>query len=188
MRPASVLDYRKFEQAMESFWLFYATAMQQGPDSIPFFAGKILVAGWFFFCLVILSTYTANLTAFLTANRFTTDINSINDLASQTEILYGTVRDSSIVDFLQTSTQSVHQRMYRFITTNDDTLVDNGEEAIRRVEHKTKGDYIFIWDEPFLGYVASNQPCKSQVIGKKFNAHAYGLDCRRKCLIRKTFH
>ena len=162
-------------EVSRSFWVFYTSAMQQGPETIPSVSGKILVGGWFFFCLVIVATYTANLAAFLTANSFTTNINSLNELAKQSDILYGTVKDSSILDFLNESTLPIHQRMYDFMTSVDGALVDTAEEAIQRVERQTKGDYIFIWDEPILEYFASNEPCQSVVIGRKFNMHAYGL-------------
>lgn len=41
--------------------------------------------------VIIVSTYTANLAAFLTASRTKTNINSINDLAAQSEIKYGKI-------------------------------------------------------------------------------------------------
>ncbi|XP_062504664.1 glutamate receptor 4-like [Corticium candelabrum] len=163
------------KEVTNSLWIFYTSAMQQGPETIPSLSGSVLVAGWFFFCLVIVATYTANLAAFLTSKSFTTHINSIHDLAAQTEIVYGTVRDTSIVDFLETSTLPVHRRLYNFISTTDHTLVETAEEAIERVHERTKGEFIFIWDEPILEYIASNRPCKSQVIGKRFSMHAYAL-------------
>ena len=174
-------------EGINSFWLFYTSAMQQGPERIPFVSGRIIVAGWFFFCLVIISTYTANLAAFLTTNSFITDINSLDDLASQTETQYGTVRDSSIVEFLKTSLHPVHQRMYRFINASDDALVDTADEAIRRVKYQTKGNFIFIWDEPILEYAASHPPCKSHVIGKRFNTQTYALAMPKQMPYAKNF-
>ena len=159
----------------KTFWTFYTAAMQQSPDAIPSVSGKVLVAGWFFFCLVIVATYTANLTAFLTAKSFATNINSLHDLVQQTEVKYGTVNDSSIIDFLKSSKLSVHQRMYDYMMSVDDSLVDTAEDAIRRVQNPSAYDYIFIWDQPILDYVASHQPCVSHVIGRTFNQQAYGL-------------
>jgi hypothetical protein len=39
--------------------------------------------------MILVATYTANLAAFLTARRLSTNINSVEDLGSQTEIHYG---------------------------------------------------------------------------------------------------
>ena len=91
-----------------SFWFVYTTFMQQGPDVIPSIAGKVLVAGWFFFCLVIVATYTANLAAFLTVKSFEDSIKSLDDLAAQTETVYGTVADTSVTDFFKTSQRNFH--------------------------------------------------------------------------------
>ena len=158
-----------------SLWFFYTTAMQQGPDHIPSLSGKIIVAGWFFFCLVIIATYTANLAAFLTVKSFAEGIHSMDDLAKQTEVVYGTVKDTSITEFFKNSPVDVHQRMYAFMTTTDGALVDTAEEAYSRVQLQNKGPYVFIWDEPILDYVASRNPCKSQVVGRAFNSQGYGL-------------
>jgi glutamate receptor, ionotropic, invertebrate len=41
---------------------------------------------WWFFSLILISSYTANLAAFLTVDRMVAPINSADDLAAQTEI------------------------------------------------------------------------------------------------------
>ena len=158
-----------------SFWFTYTTFMQQGPDVIPSIAGKVLVAGWFFFALVIVATYTANLAAFLTVKSFEDTIRSLDDLAEQTETIYGTVRNTSITEFFATSPLEVHKRMYWYMVNTEGALVDTAEEAYDRIHYRTKGDYIFIWDEPILDYVASHEPCKSQVVGRSFIPQGYGL-------------
>jgi hypothetical protein len=156
-------------------WFLYTTFMQQGPDVIPSIGGKILVAGWFFFSLVIVATYTANLAAFLTVRRFEDSIQSIDDLAAQTDIVYGTVKDTSITEFFATSPLEVHRRMHWFMTNTPGALVDTAEEAYDRVHYRKQGEYVFIWDEPILDYVSSHKPCKSQVVGRAFIPQGYGF-------------
>ena len=51
---------------------------------------------WWFFTLIVIATYTANLAAFLTVTRMESPIESLNDLAQQTKISYGTVKGSSL--------------------------------------------------------------------------------------------
>ena len=48
----------------------------------------IIVAGgvWWFFSLILISSYTANLAAFLTVDRMVAPINSADDLARQVRI------------------------------------------------------------------------------------------------------
>ena len=166
INPYSLNSNRRSEESVShgSFWFLYTAAMQQGPDNITSISGKILVGGWFFFCLVIIATYTANLAAFLTVNSFADGIDSLEDLEKQTVVRYGTVEDSSVIEFFNHSS-------YKALKT----LVESTEEAYERVENPAESPYVFIWDEPILSYRASHDPCKSQVVGEPFNFEGYGL-------------
>ena len=55
-----------------------------------------MVAGmWWFFTLIMISSYTANLAAFLTVERMESPIESAEDLAKQHTIKYGCVKGGS---------------------------------------------------------------------------------------------
>ena len=58
---------------------------------------------WWFFTLIIISSYTANLAAFLTVERMSTPIESAEDLADQSDISYGTLIDGSTMSFFRLS-------------------------------------------------------------------------------------
>ena len=51
--------------------------------------------------MIIISSYTANLAAFLTVERMDSPIDSADDLAKQTKIEYGAVRDGSTMTFFK---------------------------------------------------------------------------------------
>lgn len=51
------------------------------------------------FTLIIISSYTANLAAFLTVQRMEVPIESADDLADQTNIQYGTIHGGSTMTF-----------------------------------------------------------------------------------------
>lgn len=59
------------------------------------------------FTLIIISSYTANLAAFLTVQRMEVPIESVDDLADQTAIEYGTMHGGSTMTFFQVRT-SLH--------------------------------------------------------------------------------
>ena len=58
-------------------------------------------SAWWFFTLIIISSYTANLAAFLTIERMDMPINSADDLVKQREIRYGTVENGSTQQFFK---------------------------------------------------------------------------------------
>lgn len=66
-------------------------------------AGRLAGSSWWFFTLILISTYTANLAAFLTVERMLTPIKSADDLAKQTEIKYGTLQSGSSKTFFEVS-------------------------------------------------------------------------------------
>src|SRR6218665_2580604 len=67
-------------------------------------SGRLAGSSWWFFTLIIISTYTANLAAFLTVERMLTPINSADDLVKQSEIRYGTLDAGSSRDFFKVRT------------------------------------------------------------------------------------
>lgn len=69
-------------------------------------SGRIVGSVWWFFTLILISSYTANLAAFLTVERMVAPINSAEDLASQTEVEYGTLYHGSTWDFFRVSLYS----------------------------------------------------------------------------------
>lgn len=56
---------------------------------------------WWFFTLIIISSYTANLAAFLTVERMITPIENAADLADQQDISYGTLEGGSTMTFFR---------------------------------------------------------------------------------------
>lgn len=62
---------------------------------------RIIGGIWWFFTLIIISSYTANLAAFLTVERMESPIDSADDLAKQTKIEYGAVKDGATMTFFK---------------------------------------------------------------------------------------
>uniref|UniRef100_A0A6Q2WV32 Glutamate receptor n=1 Tax=Esox lucius TaxID=8010 RepID=A0A6Q2WV32_ESOLU len=85
-----------------SFWFPVGGFMQQGSTIAPRALSTRCVSGvWWAFTLIIISSYTANLAAFLTVQRMEVPIESVDDLADQTAIEYGTMHGGSTMTFFQ---------------------------------------------------------------------------------------
>ena len=56
---------------LNSLWFATASVLQQGPDSTPLApSGRLLASTFWFFILILISTYTANLAAFFTSKYY----------------------------------------------------------------------------------------------------------------------
>lgn len=65
---------------------------------------RIFAASWWFFCLIIVSSYTANLAAFLVVETPAKTIKSAEDLAELNgEIQYGAKKGGSTYNFFKVS-------------------------------------------------------------------------------------
>ena len=77
------------------------------------FQSRIVGGIWWFFTLIIISSYTANLAAFLTVERMATPIANSDDLAEQSDIHYGTLHGGSTMTFFRDSQIETYQKMWR---------------------------------------------------------------------------
>ncbi|VDL65389.1 unnamed protein product [Nippostrongylus brasiliensis] len=83
-------------------WFTLAAFMQQGTDILPrSISGRIASSAWWFFTMIIVSSYTANLAAFLTLEKMQAPIESVEDLAKQTKIKYGIQGGGSTASFFK---------------------------------------------------------------------------------------
>ncbi|XP_025836785.1 glutamate receptor ionotropic, kainate 1-like [Agrilus planipennis] len=156
-----------------SFWFAIGTLMQQGSDLNPKATSTRIVGGiWWFFTLIIISSYTANLAAFLTVERMITPIESAQDLAEQTEISYGTLEGGSTKTFFRDSKIGVYQKMWRFMESRQPSVfVQSYEEGIERV---LKGNYAFLMESTMLDYVVQRD-CNLTQIGGLLDSKGYGI-------------
>lgn len=60
---------------------------------------RMIAVLWWFFTLILISSYTANLAAFLTMSRMEAAITNAEDLAKNAEIEYGTLKSGSTRNF-----------------------------------------------------------------------------------------
>lgn len=65
---------------------------------------RLIVGFWWFFALIVTSSYTANLAAFLTKEQMEVSIENVEDLAAQSVIKYGAVLGGSTLGFFRVIT------------------------------------------------------------------------------------
>ncbi|XP_032308641.1 glutamate receptor ionotropic, kainate 2 isoform X4 [Drosophila ananassae] len=156
-----------------SFWFAIGALMQQGSDLYPRATSTRIVGGcWFFFCLIIISSYTANLAAFLTVERMISPIESAADLAEQTDISYGTLEGGSTMTFFRDSKIGIYQKMWRYMENRKSSVfVKTYEDGIKRV---MDGNYAFLMESTMLDY-AVQRDCNLTQIGGLLDSKGYGI-------------
>uniref|UniRef100_A0A4W5QYF0 Glutamate receptor n=1 Tax=Hucho hucho TaxID=62062 RepID=A0A4W5QYF0_9TELE len=158
---------------INSVWFGVGALMQQGSELMPKALSTRIVGGiWWFFTLIIISSYTANLAAFLTVERMDSPIDSADDLAKQTKIEYGAVRDGSTMTFFKKSKISTYEKMWAFMSSRKNTaLVKNNREGIQRV---MTTDYALLMESTSIEYI-SQRNCNLTQIGGLIDSKGYGV-------------
>ncbi|XP_044270328.1 glutamate receptor ionotropic, kainate 2-like isoform X2 [Tribolium madens] len=156
-----------------SFWFATGTLLRQPSGVNPQATSTRIVGGiWWFFTLIIISSYTANLAAFLTVERMITPIENAEDLAGQTEIPYGTLESGSTMTFFRDSMIETYKKMWRFMENRKPSVfVPTYEEGIQRV---LEGNYAFLMESTMLDYTVQRD-CNLTQIGGLLDSKGYGI-------------
>ncbi|XP_069379720.1 glutamate receptor ionotropic, delta-2 isoform X2 [Paralichthys olivaceus] len=177
-----------------SMWFVYGSFVQQGGE-VPYttLATRMMMGFWWMFALIVISSYTANLAAFLTITRIENSIQSLQDLSKQTDLPYGTVLDSAVYDQVRSKSMNPFERdpmysqMWRMInrTGGGDNNVEESKEGIRKVKF---GRFGFVWDAAVLEYVANNdEDCSFYTVSSRAPDRGYGIAMQHGSPYRDIF-
>ncbi|XP_015783422.1 glutamate receptor ionotropic, kainate 2 [Tetranychus urticae] len=156
-----------------TLWFTIGCLMQQGCDVMPrALSTRVLAASWWFFILILVSSYTANLAAFLTVERMVNPIESVEDLAKQTKIHYGCLMSGSTQAFFKNSNFSTYARMWSFMeSTRPSVFVESNDKGVERVK---KGDYAYLMESTSIEYIVERE-CDLYQVGGLLDSKGYGI-------------
>uniref|UniRef100_A0A8C4IRL8 Glutamate receptor n=1 Tax=Dicentrarchus labrax TaxID=13489 RepID=A0A8C4IRL8_DICLA len=159
-----------------SLWFSLGAFMQQGCDISPrSLSGRIVGGVWWFFTLIIISSYTANLAAFLTVERMVSPIESAEDLAKQTEIAYGTLDSGSTKEFFRRSKIAVYEKMWSYMKSAEPSVfAKTTPDGVSRVR-KSKGKFAFLLESTMNEYIEQRKPCDTMKVGGNLDSKGYGV-------------
>uniref|UniRef100_A0A8D3B1L7 Glutamate receptor n=1 Tax=Scophthalmus maximus TaxID=52904 RepID=A0A8D3B1L7_SCOMX len=159
-----------------SLWFSLGAFMQQGCDISPrSLSGRIVGGVWWFFTLIIISSYTANLAAFLTVERMVSPIESAEDLAKQTEIAYGTLDSGSTKEFFRRSKIAVYEKMWSYMKSAEPSVfAKTTPDGVARVR-KSKGKFAFLLESTMNEYIEQRKPCDTMKVGGNLDSKGYGV-------------
>ena len=128
-----------------------------------------------------MATFMANLTASIIACKLHSSIldtpnlenpRYFTDLSRSTNLLFATVKDSHVAQYLQRSNLEYMRKIWlRIEKCGAACLVTNVDEGIRRA---TQGGVVFIWESPLMRYHASRD-CRLRHIEQTFDFLSYAM-------------
>lgn len=174
----------QFSSLQNAFWFTMGSIMQQGSDLVPgAISTRILASIWYFFTLILISSYTANLAAFLTAARMGSPIENANDLARQTKIGYGCLGGGSTYSFFKKHNDPVIKRMWTYMETARPTVFTaSNKEGIERV---LRGDYAYLMEATSIEFLVERN-CNLTQIGGLLDNKGYGIATPLKSPLRSA--
>ncbi|XP_023194921.1 glutamate receptor ionotropic, NMDA 3B [Xiphophorus maculatus] len=149
--------------------LFGRTVSSKTPKC---WTGRFLMNLWAIFCLLVLSSYTANLAAVMVGEKTFEEVSGIHDAKlhhPSQGFRFGTVRESSAEDYMKKSFPEMHEYMRRF---NEPTT----PEGVATLKTDPPQLDAFIMDKALLDYeVSIDAECKLATVGKPFAIEGYGI-------------
>ncbi|KAE9552974.1 hypothetical protein FO519_003811 [Halicephalobus sp. NKZ332] len=158
------------------FWFTLAALMQQGTDIFPRSLGGRIASGvWWFFTMIIVSSYIANLVILSTISHTYIPVESVDDLVKQARIKYGVQQGGSTAQFFKNSPLEIYQRMWGFMEAQDPSVFTSSyAEGIERVRMEN-GEYAFILEDTANEYVNTRLPCDTMKVGANLNLISYSI-------------
>ncbi|XP_029700154.1 glutamate receptor ionotropic, delta-1 isoform X3 [Takifugu rubripes] len=177
-----------------AIWIVYGAFVHQGGDGVIASAAlRIVMGSWWLFTLIVCSSYTANLAAYLTVSRMDHAIRTFQDLARQMDVDYGTVRDSAVYDYFRNKgtnpleQDGTYAELWRTMSKNGgmEHSVSSPSEGIRKAK---KNPYAFLWDMAVLEYAAlTDDDCTITVSGNSMSSKGYGIAMQHGSPYRDLF-
>ena len=151
-------------------WMVSAGFVGQNGDIFPnCSSGRLLLLVWWFFVKIILSMYTANLTASLTVDQLGSSLTSVKDLFSQREYTWGVLPDRH--------TESL---LLNHIDTEYGEIAEGSVQGVpslaQALDMVRAGKFVLIDEGPVLTYNMKDD-CDVYSVGDEFQSfeYAWGL-------------
>lgn len=141
-----------------------------------------LAGVWYFFTLILVSCYTANLAASLSVEKFVYPFNSAKDLITMDipevqRIMFGCKSSGSTINFFKNSKDPLYQKIYERMIANPHWLAKTNLEGELRVR-ESNYDYAFFMESATIDYKLERN-CSIVKIGGLLDHKGYGIAVRR---------
>ncbi|XP_022115207.2 glutamate receptor ionotropic, kainate 2 [Pieris rapae] len=168
-----------------SFWFTLGSVLTQGSEIAPI-AVSTRMAGsmWWFFTLIMVSSYTANLAAFLTVESKFYAIKTIQDLASNPyNIKYGAKENGATFTFFKESDNLLYQKMYKYMEDHPELMTQTNDIGLEWVKDESK-NYAFLMESTSIEYMVERN-CDVAQVGGLLDSKGYGIAMKKNSPYRQ---
>lgn len=163
------------------FWFTMGSLMQQGSEIAPIGIATRMIAGlWWFFTLIMVSSYTANLAAFLTVESLFTPVKSIEDLATAPGVQYGAKSGGATANFFRDSNYSVYKKIWEHMETHPDEMTSENPKGVEKADQE---NYAFLMESTSIEYTIERF-CNLTQVGGLLDNKGYGIAMRKNSTYR----
>ena len=150
-----------------SIWMVGTGLVGKNTRLLPYsMSGRFLLFSWWFFMLIIMSVYTANLTAFMTLSNLGVQIDDVQNLLGQTKYEWGVIGNRNPETLLLTNKNKVYTQI-----AEKGVALSSLEEALERLRN---GSFVFIDEGPILRHHLKDD-CDMFTIGNEFQSFEYSF-------------
>ncbi|XP_017769340.1 PREDICTED: glutamate receptor ionotropic, kainate 2-like [Nicrophorus vespilloides] len=165
-----------------SFWFTIGSLMQQGTEIAPIAVSTRMVAGmWWFFTLIMVSSYTANLAAFLTTENPDSPFTNVHELvqrAPKAGIKYGAKKNGATANFFRDSAVEDYKKIYDNMKNyEDEMMMKENKDGVTRAESEDE-QYAFFMESTSIEYEIQRH-CSLTQIGGLLDEKGYGIAMRK---------
>ncbi|KAF5280668.1 hypothetical protein FQA39_LY05316 [Lamprigera yunnana] len=162
-------------------FLIIANLMQEGADYGPRgLSTRILTSFWSFFILIMISTYTANMAAFLTAEKEDWSFTNIKELVNNSKrlgISYGAVSSGATFKLFKETEDEVLKIAYNYMMKNPQAMVEYFDEGVAKVRNADE-NYAFFMESSSIKYV-TQRLCNLTAVGKRLDEKYYAIAMKK---------
>lgn len=135
---------------------------------------RLVASMWWFFTLIMVSSYTANLAAFLVVEKPFYYIESVDDLVAG-KVKYGAKYPGSTYEFFKSSSDEKYQIIGRYLEANKAEMPTDNDIGIALAQ---KGKYAFLMESSTIEYTTQRN-CEVVQIGDKLDEKGYGIAMKK---------
>lgn len=144
---------------------------------------RVVASIWWFFTLIIVSSYTANLAAFLTVTSMKDIITSAESLKEcylndkKCPVEFGAKKGGSTLNFFKTAELETYRNMYKYMEDHPQFLTNDNVQGLAWTKD-TSMNYAYLMESSSIEYLVERN-CNVTQIGGLLDQKGYGIAMRK---------